>query len=202
MERMYVSPTIHASCALRSNRHSPQDVALNSFQGPGTEEETKWMLKQVQHDEITFHAGDLDSSDVQLLLAFHFAQMRETSPPEACHVLPIDGLKHPAVTFWSAREGGELVGVGALKELTPDHGEVKSMRTAPSALGRGVGRALLHHILAEAKLRGYQRLSLETGSTEPFAAALRLYESEGFLSCGPFGDYQDTPFTRFFTREL
>jgi len=160
------------------------------------------MLKQVQHDEITFHAGDLDSSDVRELLAFHFAQMRETSPPEACHVLPVDGLRHSAVTFWSAREGGELVGVGALKQLAADHGEVKSMRTAPAALGRGVGRALLNHIVAEARSRGYRRLSLETGSTEPFAAALRLYESEGFAPCGPFSDYEDTPFTRFFTREL
>ena len=160
------------------------------------------MLKQVQHDGITFHAGDLDSSDVQALLAYHFDQMRETSPPEACHVLPIDGLRHPAVTFWSARDAGALMGVGALKELAADHGEVKSMRTAPAALGRGVGRKLLNHIVAEARSRGYRRLSLETGSTEPFAAALRLYESEGFVPCGPFGDYQDTPFTRFFTREL
>jgi putative acetyltransferase len=160
------------------------------------------MLKQVQHDEITFHAGDLDSDDVHALLAFHFEQMRETSPPEACHVLPIDGLRDSAVTFWSAREAGELVGVGALKQLAADHGEVKSMRTAPAALGRGVGRTLLNHIVAEARLRGYRRLSLETGSTEPFAAALRLYESEGFVASGPFGEYQDTPFTRFFTREL
>jgi putative acetyltransferase len=117
-------------------------------------------------------------------------------------VLPIDGLRDPAVTFWSARDGGELVGVGALKELALDHGEIKSMRTAPSALGRGVGRAILHHIVGEARSRDYRRLSLETGSTEPFAAALRLYESEGFVSCGPFGDYEYTPFTRFFTREL
>src|SRR2546428_345267 len=127
--------------------------------------------------------------------------MRETSPPEACHVLPIDGLRHPAVTLWSARDG-ELLGVGALKELASDHGEIKSMRTAPAALGRGVGRKILHHIVAEARSRGYRRLSLETGSTEPFAAALRLYESEGFVPCGPFAEYQDTPFTLFFTREL
>jgi putative acetyltransferase len=151
---------------------------------------------------LTFHPGDLDSSDVRELLAYHFEQMRSTSPPEACHVLPIDGLRDPAVIFWSARDGGELVGVGALKELASDHGEIKSMRTAPAALGRGVGRAVLNHIMAEARSRGYQRLSLETGSIEPFAAALRLYASEGFEPCGPFGDYQDTPFTRFFTREL
>jgi putative acetyltransferase len=151
---------------------------------------------------LIFHAGDLDSADVQTLLDFHFAQMRETSPPDACHVLPIEGLRDPAVTLWSARDDGELLGVGALKELAPDRGEIKSMRTAPSALGRGVGRNILHHIVAEARSRGYRRLSLETGSTESFAAALRLYESEGFVPCGPFGEYQDTPFTRFFTREL
>jgi putative acetyltransferase len=151
---------------------------------------------------LTFNLGDLDSSDVQSLLAFHFEQMRKTSPPAACHVLPADGLRDPAVTFWSARENGELLCVGALKELAPDHGEVKSMRATPAALGRGAGRALLNHIVAEARNRGYSRLSLETGSTESFAAALRLYESEGFVPCGPFGEYRDTPFTRFFTREL
>jgi putative acetyltransferase len=139
---------------------------------------------------------------VRELLTFHFEQMRSTSPPEACHVLPADALRDPAVTFWSARENGRLVGVGALKELAPDHGEIKSMRTAPTALGRGVGRALLNQLIAEARNRGYSRLSLETGSTESFAAALRLYESQGFLPCGAFGDYSDTPFTRFLTREL
>jgi len=151
---------------------------------------------------LTFHDNDLDSADVQALLAYHFEQMRETSPPEACHVLPIDGLRDPAVTVWSVRENGELVGVGALKALSPDHGEIKSMRTASAALGRGVGRALLNRIVAEARSRGYVRLSLETGSTEPFAAALRLYESEGFVPCPPFGDYLDTPFTRFLARDL
>lgn len=151
---------------------------------------------------LSFHEGDLDSSDVVELLRFHFEQMQSTSPPEACHVLPLDGLRHPAVTFWSAREDGQLVGVGALKELAPDHGEVKSMRTAPRALGRGVGSAVLAHIVGESRRRGYNRLSLETGSTEPFAAALRLYGRDGFIPCGPFGDYKDTPFTRFFTREL
>jgi putative acetyltransferase len=139
---------------------------------------------------------------VQALLALHFNEMRSTSPPEACHVLPIDGLRDPAVTFWSVRVDGQLLGVGALKELASDHGEIKSMRTAPEALGRGVGRKLLHHIVADARARGYKRVSLETGSTEPFAAALRLYGSEGFVSCSPFADYLDTPFTRFFTREL
>ena len=156
----------------------------------------------LRSNRYSFHEGDLDSADVQALLAFHFEQMRSTSPPEACHVLPAEGLRHPSVTLWSLREGGELLGIGALKELASHHGEIKSMRTAPAALGRGVGRKILHHIVAEARSRGCKRLSLETGSTAPFAAALRLYESEGFVPCGPFGEYQDTPFTRFFTREL
>ena len=152
--------------------------------------------------DLVFVRGDFDSPDVHALLAAHFEAMRATSPPDACHVLPIDRLRDPAVTFWSARERGELVGVGALKQLTRTHGEIKSMRTAPGALGRGVGRQVLRHIIAEAKSRGYCRLSLETGSTARFVAALSLYESEGFAPSGPFGDYQPTPFTRFFTREI
>ena len=139
---------------------------------------------------------------MQALLDFHFSAMRANSPPEACHVLPAEGLREAGLTFWSMREDGRLLGVGALKELQRDHGEVKSMRTAPHALGRGVGSAMLAHIVAEARSRGYRRLSLETGSTAPFAAALHLYRREGFEPCGPFGGYQPTPFTRFFTRLL
>lgn len=156
----------------------------------------------MQGMNLTFHAGDLDSPDVLELLEFHFTAMRASSPPEACHVLPIDGLRDPALTFWTAREDGELVGVGALKELEPGHGEVKSMRTSPKHLGRGVGGAILAHIMAEARRRGYARLSLETGSTQEFAGALRLYEREGFQLCGPFAGYPESPFTRFFTRAL
>ncbi|HYI42568.1 MAG TPA: GNAT family N-acetyltransferase [Sphingomicrobium sp.] len=150
----------------------------------------------------TFHADDLDSGDVTALLDFHFKSMRANSPPDACHVLPADSLREPGLTFWSVRENGRLLGVGALKELSADHGEVKSMRTAQNALGRGVGSAMLAHIMAQARSRGYRRLSLETGSTEPFAAALHLYQRAGFVPCEAFGGYLPTPFTRFFTRSL
>ena len=150
----------------------------------------------------TFHQGDLDSTDVVELLELHFGAMRSISPPQACHVLPVDRLHDPSVTFWSMREHGLLLGIGALKELEPDHGEVKSMRTAPGSLGRGVGKAMLAHIVAEARRRGYARLSLETGTIEPFAAAIRLYTGDGFVPCGAFGSYRETPFTRFFTRAL
>ncbi|SRR5258708_29375135 len=151
---------------------------------------------------ITFHANDLESLDVQYLVELHYAELRSISPPEACHVLPAVSLSDPAVTVWSAREAGALVGVGALKQLTHDHGEVKSMRTASAALGRGIGRAMLRHIIAEARSRGYKRLSLESGNTEPFKAALRLYASEGFRPWGPFADYNDTQFSSFLTRNL
>jgi len=150
----------------------------------------------------TFHEGELGGNDVRALLDFHFAEMRGNSPPDACHVLPTDGLTGPEISFWSVREDGDLLGIGALKELSDYHGEIKSMRTAPGALGRGVGTAMLSHILGEARRRGYRKVSLETGCTEPFAAALRLYEREGFVPCAPFGGYPDTPFTRFFALEL
>ncbi|HEY0087008.1 MAG TPA: GNAT family N-acetyltransferase [Allosphingosinicella sp.] len=152
--------------------------------------------------EWTFSANDFERADVQQLLAFHFAQMRLQSPADACHVLPLDGLRDPAITFWSLRGPHRLFAVGAVKQLDERHGEVKSMRTAPDALGCGAGTAMLRHILAEARCRGYQRLSLETGSTDPFRPALRLYERHGFTACGPFADYTESPFTRFLTTAL
>lgn len=150
----------------------------------------------------TFTTKDLDAGDVQALLALHFADMRALSPPDACNVLAEEGLRDPSITVWSLRENGVLLAVGALKELDPRHGEVKSMRATPEARGRGAGKAMLDHIIAEARRRGYARLSLETGSTGAFAPALRLYERNGFVPCPPFGGYKDTPFTRFLTRTL
>ena len=150
----------------------------------------------------TFTTGDLDADDVQALLALHFGDMRALSPPDACNVLAEDGLRDPAITFWSLRENGVLLAVGALKALDPGHGEIKSMRTTPEARGRGAGKMMLERIVAEARRRGYARLSLETGSTEPFLPALKLYERYGFVRCAPFGGYNDTPFTRFLTVEL
>jgi putative acetyltransferase len=127
---------------------------------------------------------------------------RAGSPPSACHVLPVDALKVPEIRFFTVRENGALLGCGALKRLEPGHGEIKSMRTADAALGRGVGKALLDHIVAMARGEGMKRLSLETGSTEQFAAANRLYEKNGFGRCEAFGDYPDTPWTHFYSREI
>ena len=146
--------------------------------------------------------NELDHNDVLDLLARHFAEMRAVSPPSACHVLPPHELSDPSIRLFTLREDGELLGCGALKRLTAEHCEIKSMRTADGALGRGVGKALLSHIVDCARSEGMTRISLETGSTPHYAPALRLYEREGFEPCGPFGGYTDTPFTRFYTREL
>lgn len=151
----------------------------------------------------TIEEGGLDRADVRDLLDIHFFEMRADSPPEACHVLAADGLSGPDIRFFSLRDGdGRLLGVGALKMPEPPHGEIKSMRTAPAALGLGVGRAILAHLTATARAMGLNRLSLETGKSPLFAAANRLYLTDGFTRCGPFDGYSDTPFTHFYTREI
>ena len=152
--------------------------------------------------EWTYHEGELDRDDVRALLAQQFAEMRAGSPPSACHVLPADGLRDPAIRFFTVREGGKLLGCGALKRLTADHGEIKSMRTVDGALARGVGSAMLGHITESAKAMGMTRLSLETGNSATFAAANRLYQRSGYDRCGPFAGYRPTDFTTFYTREI
>jgi putative acetyltransferase len=158
---------------------------------------------QTQHPpNWTFQEGELDRDDVRTLLAQHFAEMRAGSPPSACHVLAADDLGASTIRFLTVREHGMLLGIGALKRLSTDHGEIKSMRTSDLALGRGVGKAMLAHLTATARTAGMKRLSLETGSTEQFAAAVRLYEQDGYERCGPFGDYADTQWTLFYTRKI
>lgn len=151
----------------------------------------------------SLHEGELDREDVRALLALHFREMRAGSPPSACHVLEAEGLGSPDIRLFSMRDAdGTLLGVGALKSLEPGHGELKSMRTHPDTLGRGIGGAILDGLIAVARDMGMTRLSLETGNSEQFSAANRLYLREGFTVCGPFGDYVDTPFTTFYTREI
>jgi putative acetyltransferase len=145
---------------------------------------------------------DLSRPAIQALLNEHLQNMYELSPPESVHALDIEKLRAPEITFWSAWEGPLLLGCGALKELNREHGEVKSMRTHNAHRRKGTGRAILTHIIEVAKSRAYERLSLETGSMEAFKPAQRLYESFGFIYCGPFGQYILDPNSVFMTMRL
>ena len=151
---------------------------------------------------IEIRVDDLAGEAIRALIAFHLDGMHDTSPPESVHALDIDGLRHPSITFWSAWIGGELAGIAALKSIDSERGELKSMRVDDRFRGSGVGRALLRHLIAEARRRGITSLWLETGSPDDFVPAQRLYESEGFTRCGPFEGYTDDPFSVFMTRAL
>ncbi|HEY4338429.1 MAG TPA: GNAT family N-acetyltransferase [Steroidobacteraceae bacterium] len=145
---------------------------------------------------------DLSRPQIHALLSEHLRNMYAVSPPESVHALDLERLRSPEITFWTAWEGVELIGCGALKELDPLHGEIKSMRTPEALRRRGAGRAMLDHIIGVAHSRGYQRLSLETGSMEAFRPAQKLYESAGFIYCGPFGEYRDDPNSAYMTLRL
>jgi len=145
---------------------------------------------------------DLSRAEIHELLREHLLNMREVSPPESVHALELDKLRCSEITFWSAWEGAQLLGCGALKELDHSHGEIKSMRTPASLRRRGAGRAMLAHTIEVARSRSYERLSLETGSMEAFKPAQKLYESFGFTYCGPFGEYTQDPNSVFMTLYL
>ncbi|MFC7370600.1 GNAT family N-acetyltransferase [Fictibacillus iocasae] len=136
---------------------------------------------------------DLTGYQIKALISEHLNGMSLHSPPESIHALNLDGLKQPDITFWSVWDGEELAGCGALKELDASHGEIKSMRTSSAFLRKGIARQLLQHILDEAKSRGYERVSLETGSMKAFEPARKLYASFGFQECAPFAQYSDDP---------
>lgn len=152
--------------------------------------------------ELRFEVDDLAGAQTRALIAQHLTEMHASSPPESVHALDIDGLRGRDVTFWSAWVGDRLAGCGALKELSEERGEIKSMRVADEFRGRGVGGAILEHLMTHASARGMTSLWLETGSTEPFHPALRLYARAGFERCGPFNGYVEDPFSVFMTRSI
>ena len=145
---------------------------------------------------------DLRGPEIVALLQAHLDQMAAASPPESRHALDLDGLRAPDVTFWTAWRDDMLLGCGALKQIDPAHGEIKSMHTAQAARGQGIGAAILQTIFEEARSRNYERLSLETGSMAEFRPAHRLYERHGFAYCSPFADYRDDPNSVFMTLVL
>ncbi len=156
--------------------------------------------RRMPHGDIAI--DDPRADDVRELLERHLAFANSHSPPEDVHALDVDSLLDPALAFFSFRSDGELLGVGALKQLGDDHAELKSMHTAQAARGRGVGRAMLDHLIGVARERGLRRVSLETGSMPAFAAARSLYASAGFVACGPFGDYRPSRNSTFMTLAL
>jgi putative acetyltransferase len=151
---------------------------------------------------VHIERDDLTRPEVHGLLADHLADMHATSPAESVHALDLSGLRRSDVTMWTLWDDDTLLGCAALRELSPDAGEIKSMRTVAESRGRGLGRLLLEHVIAEARSRGYRRLSLETGAEDFFAPARRLYERHGFAECPPFGDYSLDPHSVYMTREL
>ncbi len=151
---------------------------------------------------MEIRADDLRRPEVLRLLHAHLHAVAQLSPPESVHALGLDGLRRPEVSVWTAWQGDALLRIGALKELSPHHGEIKSMRTDPRHLRKGVAAALLKHIVEQARRRGYRRLSLETGSMAAFAPAHRLYACFGFESCAPFADYVDDPHSAYMTRAV
>ena len=151
---------------------------------------------------MNIQLDDLTGPEIHQLLQQHLQGMALHSPLESIHALDIDALRQPEITFWTAWDNGELLGCGALKELDSRHAEIKSMRTASSHLRKGVANAMLTHIIEQANQRGYQRLSLETGSADAFEPARRLYAVSGFRFCEPFADYLPDPYSVFMTREI
>jgi len=145
---------------------------------------------------------DLTGTAIAALLQLHLDEMHQWSPVCSVHAMPIERLRADDVTFYAARDETALAGCGALKHLDDGHGELKSMRADPAYRRLGVGKAILLHLLAEAQMRGYSRVSLETGRPEPFLPARRLYEAHGFVECPPFGDYVSDDFSICMTREI
>ena len=147
-------------------------------------------------------AGDFNDERVRALLTRHLEGMHASSPPGHVFALDWSGLQQPEISFYALWDGDELLGFGALKELDPRAGEIKSMRTADAHLRRGVGAAILEHIIGEARRRGYTRLSLETGSGSPFEPALALYRKYGFTDGAAFDGYEKSPFNQFLHLDL
>jgi putative acetyltransferase len=159
-------------------------------------------IDTLNHAAMHIRRDDLSGPEIRALLEEHLRSMHSLSPPESVHALDLTGLLRPEITFWTAWSGKELLACGALKEIEPGHGEIKSMRTVSRYRLTGAGRAMLNHIVKEARSRQYSRLSLETGAQAGFEPARKLYESFGFSLCAPFNGYIDDPNSVFMSMEI
>ena len=151
---------------------------------------------------IEFRVDDLSGDEVRALVTAHVASMYDHSPPGSVHALDVDALRGPGITFWSAWRGDDLVGCGALKRLDERRAEIKSMRVADGHVRQGIGRAILDHLLSEARKASFTSVWLETGTQDAYLAAREMYEKAGFTYCPPFPPYVEDPSSTFMTREL
>jgi putative acetyltransferase len=151
---------------------------------------------------LVIAVDDPRAQDVRKLLETHLAFAREVTPEGHVHALDVDALVDPTITLVGARGDGALLGIGAIKQISDTHGELKAMHTSAAARGRGVGGAILDQLLAVARERGYRRVSLETGTMDAFAPARSLYLTRHFVPCPPFGSYTDNPYSQCMTREI
>ncbi len=193
-------------------------LATRAYPDRASASRAEWALKQLPrarkltfltptdpdsaHLPLMIRGDALDDARVIALLQLHRYDMTLHSPAGSIHALDVDALHAPAITFWAAWRGEDLLGCAALQALDDTHGEIKSMRTAAIAQGQGAASALLTHLIAEARARGWRRLSLETGSAAAFAPAHRLYARAGFVGCAPFGGYVEDPYSVYMTRTL
>jgi len=151
---------------------------------------------------LVIREDDISGAETQALLALHLAGMHANTPAEHVHALDLSALRAPGITVWTAWRGQAIAGIGALKDHGGGLGEIKSMRTHPDHLGTGVGAAILRHIMAQARVQGLRRLSLETGRGPEFAAALGLYERHGFAYGDAFADYEASEYCQFMHLDL
>ena len=151
---------------------------------------------------MEIRVDDLSGREIADFLEDHIADMKSISSPQSKHALDLEGLKKPEITFWTIWEQDQLIGCGALNELSSDHGEIKSMRTSANFRGKGVASKMLRHNISVSNQRGYQRLSLETGSMDYFKPAHELYKKYGFKVCAPFAGYREDPNSIFMSIKL
>lgn len=152
--------------------------------------------------DFTIVEDDATGPEITALIGLHVAAAHAGTPPLYAFALGIEALRAPDITLWSLWDGAVLLGCAALKDLGAGEGEVKSMRTHPDHLRRGVAARLLDHVIAEAKARRWHRLNLETGTSPSFAPAHALYRRFGFVDCGPYADYIESPHNHFMTLAL
>ena len=159
-------------------------------------------MPQDHAPRVTISLGDPTDPALALLFERHTADMHADTPPESIHMMPASALRAPEIAFFVMHLDGVPVGMGAIKQITPDHAEIKSMHVLHEMRGKGLSRRMLEALVAHARASGLSRLSLETGIQPTFIAARGLYAQAGFNECPPFGDYHDDPNSVFMTIAL